>query len=143
MMKAGIYWVGDLCYVLDGKDKADQWDQVCDLFFKGGDGEYLLDADLDIQFAMGSTAYGDGTYLDREAREYPVDSGTIGCVLLEKIAPCEYGNVIDIPEDFILDVSDGKISLIGLSGKAYVEIDTDPEYEEEPWEELDYDPDEN
>lgn len=20
MMKAGIYWVGDLCYVLDGKD---------------------------------------------------------------------------------------------------------------------------
>lgn len=92
---------------------------------------------------MGSTAYGDGTYLDREGHEYPVDSGTIGCVLLENIAPCGHGNVIDIPEDFILDVSDGKISLIGLSGKAYVEIDTDPEYEEEPWEELDYDPDEN
>jgi hypothetical protein len=68
-MPAGRYWVGDLCYVL-----RDVWDCVCLL----GDGAHVLpDGRRVVVF---STVHGDGTYNDEHGREYPVDSGIIGCV---------------------------------------------------------------
>ena len=80
-MKAGKYYVGDLCYVL-----GDRWTEVCDLIIVGHkclDGEFEL-AD-GTKFAIYGTAYGDGHYLDQKGNGYPVDSGTIGCVLAEQI----------------------------------------------------------
>lgn len=75
-MPAGEYWVGDPCYAI----RDDAWM------------EWLRDADYENErrFLLGhingipavgvGTAYGDGTYLDEDYREYPVDAGLIGAV---------------------------------------------------------------
>lgn len=81
-MPAGVYYVGDLCYVLH-----DEWDEMCAWYFDGdtngrqGVGQ-LKDGRT---FASYNTAYGDGTYLDKQRREYGVDAGLIGCILVSSI----------------------------------------------------------
>lgn len=135
-MPAGKYWVGDLCYVMHP-----QWKECCDLFFppgqdnwKGAQGVFKLRNG--VRFALFSTAYGDGTYEDREGREYPVDAGSIGCIRVEDIADpeawMEGGHIIDFDCEFTVG-SDGKELSFGK-----VVINTDPppydeegEYEEE------------
>lgn len=98
-MKAGTYWIGDLCYVLISK-----WSEVCSLTIKGQEvlsGEFQM-AD-GTEFAILKTLYGDGVYCDQQGRAYPVDSGTIGCVLLSSIDKendKRLGNVVEFKEDF-------------------------------------------
>jgi hypothetical protein len=124
-MKAGKYYVGDLCYVL-----GDRWTEVCDLII---DGHNCLDGIFTLkdgtEFAIFSTAYGDGYYSDNEDRGYPVDSGSIGCVLVSSITPMELektgGNIIDFNNDFDPFESDGIIQFDNIS------IDTAGEEEEE------------
>jgi hypothetical protein len=124
-MPAGKYWVGDLCYVMHP-----QWKECCDLFFpkgqdnwKGNQGVFKLDNG--VRFALFSTAYGDGTYLDQKGREYPVDAGSIGCIRVEDINDdsesfwLEGGNIIDFDSDFTVG-SDGSELRFGN-----VVIDTD------------------
>jgi hypothetical protein len=127
-MKAGKYYVGDLCYVL-----GDRWDEVCDLIIvdhKCLDGEFELKDGT--KFAIYGTAYGDGVYPDQNGNEYPVDSGSIGCVLVDQITEGQLditlGNIFDFKESFTTDSEDGVI-MIGD-----VEIDTRGENEE-----VDYD----
>jgi hypothetical protein len=118
-MKAGKYYVGDLCYVL-----GDRWDEVCDLIIKD---HVCLDGVFELkdgtQFAIYGTAYGDGFYSDQYANGYPVDSGSIGCVLVDSITSGELdeslGNVIDFDDDFTTS-SDSGIIYIGE-----IEIDTE------------------
>ena len=125
-MKAGKYYVGDLCYVL-----GDRWDEVCDLIIvdhKCLDGEFELKDGT--KFAIYSTAYGDGYYIDQQANGYPVDSGSIGCVRVDDITEGELdkmgGNIFDFEEDFETGEEDGIIRI------GDIEIDTDGEsYEEE------------
>ena len=77
-LPAGTYYIGDLCYVLNSR-----WNDVCDVVISGQsclDGEH---ATSNFDFAMYSTAHGDGEYRDIEGRRYCVDSGSIGAVLLE------------------------------------------------------------
>ena len=66
-MPAGRYYVGDLCYVMH-----DVWDEVCDLVFpydgRGVYGKFKLKDGR--EFAVYSTAYGDGTYYDGMGRKY-------------------------------------------------------------------------
>jgi hypothetical protein len=124
-MKAGKYYVGDLCYVL-----GDRWTEVCDLIIVD---HQCLDGEFELKdgtkFAIYSTAWGDGCYLDREGRDYPVDSGSIGCVLVSSITPGELdkigGNLIEFNDDFETYSEDGLI-IIGD-----VEIDTKGEEEED------------
>lgn len=139
-MIPGKYFVGDLCYVIDK-----QWDEVCDLLcganFNGG--QFVL-AD-GTPFALYGTAHGDGTYLDEQSREYSVDAGVLGCILVDRLAVpitdhvLKLGHVIDFPEPFHTGRdSDGKITL------GHVTIDTNPpaeeeEPDEEPDEEVDED----
>ena len=81
MMKAGTYYVGDLCYVLH-----ERWDEVCELIIEGNrclDGEFNLKDGT--RFAIYGTAYGDGNYFDQNGKSYDVDAGSIGCVLLDNI----------------------------------------------------------
>lgn len=73
-MPAGRYWVGDLCYVLDGED----WSHI-----HGGDGLYELGDGRHV--ASFSTIHGDGAYSDQLGNEYAVDSGTLGCILASDI----------------------------------------------------------
>ena len=126
-MKAGKYYVGDLCYVL-----GDRWDEVCDLTIKD---HQCLEGEFELKdgtrFAMYGTAYGDGVYRDQNGNSYPVDSGAIGCVLVDSITPSELdeslGNVFDFDDDFTTS-ADGGIIYIG-------EIEIDTEGESSPWDE--------
>lgn len=128
-MKAGKYFIGDLCYVLSS-----QWDDVCDLIIDGNickDGVFTLKNGT--EFAMFSTMYGDGFYTDQYGNGYPVDSGSIGCVLLDKIDNIskEYlersGSVQDIPNDFEVDSENGVIFI----GPITIDTGDDDDYEDE------------
>ena len=112
-MEAGKYYVGDLCYVLP-----ERWDEVCDLIIKDRvclEGEFELSDG--IKFAMYSTAYGDGHYYDQNGGGYSVDSGSIGCVLWDRIDPkyeisaMRLGILVDIDESFDTSAEDGMIMI--------------------------------
>jgi hypothetical protein len=129
MMPAGVYYVGDLCYVM----KDEEWDQFLDLTIKGS---HLLDGEFQFpdgrRFATYGTAWGDGVYHDQHGHEYSVDAGLIGCILLSDIRAAKYeniqelGNIVEFTEDFETSGclkgrnSDGVISIGPLR------IDTDP-----------------
>jgi hypothetical protein len=124
-MQAGKYYVGDLCYVL-----GDRWDEVCNLIIvvhECLDGEFELKDGT--RFAIYGTAYGDGFYSDQQGNGYPVDSGSIGCVLVDDITEGELdkmgGNIFDFEEHFETGEENGVI-IIGD-----IVIDTAGEEEDE------------
>lgn len=98
-MNSGTYWIGDLCYVLK-----DNWNEVCDIVIDGGsclEGEFKLSNG--VAFAMYNTKYGDGEYYDDSNLSYPVDSGSLGCVLLEHVdGDCQLslGRIVEFQESF-------------------------------------------
>lgn len=76
VFKAGTYFIGDPCYAL--RD---------DLYEKWGDENNYTDGDYDY-FAVGSTAYGDGSYEDiYSGTEYGVDAGILGVVNMDYAKP--------------------------------------------------------
>lgn len=130
MMKAGTYYVGDLCYVLH-----DEWDEVCRLTIEHDraiGGEFNLKDGR--RFAMYNTMYGDGNYFNQDGKSYDVDSGSIGCILLSDIDsdyPGNFlagGNVHTFDQDFYTGEQDGKIMFHNVS------INTDDVIEEEEYE---------
>ena len=131
MMKAGTYYIGDLCYVMH-----DRWDEFCLLTINGHrvlDGEFNLSDGT--RFATFTTRWGDGTYKDELGNEYSVDAGLIGCIRVDDISPEELpnikdGRVFEFVKDFTTFSSGGVISI------GTVSIDTD--YEEELEEEEEY-----
>lgn len=133
MMKAGRYYVGDLCYVLGNR-----WSEVCDITIDDHtclSGEFELNG---VPFAMYGTAHGDGVYHDDKMRHYPVDSGSIGCVLLDDIddgADITLGNIIEFSHDFVTGESDGTIRFDEIE---IITSDFEDEEEEEEWMEDEY-----
>jgi len=130
MMKSGTYYVGDLCYVLH-----DEWDEVCQLTINHNraiGGEFNLKDGR--RFAMYNTMYGDGTYHDQQGKEYWVDSGSIGCILMRDIDLAQLDNNVqggalyDFDQDFYTGEQDGKIMFHKIS------INTDDIVEEEEYE---------
>ena len=126
MMKAGTYYIGDLCYVMN-----DRWDEFCELTCSDNN---VLDGEFNLKdgtrFATFTTKYGDGTYKDEQGNEYPVDAGLIGCINVKDIAPSEIenlgsGRVIEFVQDFST-FSAGGVIRIGS-----VVIDTSDENIEE------------
>lgn len=108
-LKAGKYWVGDLCYLIE--DQKD-WDQVVKFMFGGGDSpKYGVFKLKGAEGAIFGTAYGDGCYRDQNGNEYGVDSGTLG------LFPAEFasgrfadGGVIHyFPEDFPVSCVKGEM----------------------------------
>ncbi len=129
-MQAGKYYVGDLCYVLN-----DRWDEVCDLIIvdhKCLDGEFELKDGT--RFAIYGTKWGDGFYSDQHGNGYPVDSGSIGCVLVEDITEGELddglGNIFDFKESFTTDSDDGIIQIGDVEIDTRGESDDEEEYDE-------------
>ena len=134
MMKAGTYYVGDLCYVIADKD----WNEVCKLTIVENrciEGEFML-AD-GRRFAMYTTRWGDGSYYDnKRLNSYCVDSGTIGCILLDDVKDSiaatydnieELGAIIEFKEDFETYNNDGLI----VFGDVIINTDPDEFYDEE------------
>jgi hypothetical protein len=103
-MKEGIYYIGDLCYVLH-----DEWDEVCEHIEQ--DGQFTLRNGTEI--VLYTTAYGDGTYVDQANNEYSVDSGTIGAVLLSAIDQTNSrnrtngGNIVQFKKEWDHSSNDG------------------------------------
>lgn len=120
-MPAGSYWIGDLCYVLD-----DVWDEVCELYFASESndvpgGEFTL-AD-GRKFAMYGTRWGDGSYEDQSGRSFGVDSGTLGCIMINDIANAtsNLGHVTSFRNNFDTGYTDRDKSVIKFG---HIQIDT-------------------
>jgi len=85
-MKKELY-VGDLCYVLRG----DCWKRLCDKMSLSNNYDHCIDDGM----VLNGTRHGDGCYYgDKEYSRsfvvdgdgsYPVDSGTLGMVWLDKV----------------------------------------------------------
>lgn len=129
-VKHGLY-VGDLCYAL--KDEA-----YHNVWGKAGyeDGAYT-DPETGAQFAMVSTAYGDGYY-----DGFPVDAGIIGVMdmSLAKATPDELdGYCGQVFEDYEGEVEisyeDGTITV--STADEYIEINTAYDEDEEDSEDED------
>lgn len=89
VLPAGEYWVGDLCHVLSDEC----WKEVCERPIEdddadgAGDGVYRLN---DGRLYGIVSVDGDGRYrTNLRNRQVSVDSGTVGCILLESITPPE------------------------------------------------------
>jgi hypothetical protein len=126
MMKAGTYYIGDLCYVMHP-----EWDEFCSLTISGNN---VLDGEFNLKdgrrFATFTTKWGDGTYKDEQGREYGVDAGLIGCINVKDIAPSELenlkdGHVVEFIQDFSTFSAGGIIRIGSIC------IDTDFEEIEE------------
>ena len=129
-MPAGKYYIGDLCYVMH-----DAWDEAVSLMFPHvpGQPESKVDGEFTLRdgrrFANFSTRWGDGTYMSNMQTRHLVDSGSIGCILVEDIQDKTYDNietlgaVVEFDQPF--EVSEDS----GLLCFGAVEIETNPEYE--------------
>lgn len=122
------FYVGDICYVLSDEVYNGIW---------GNKGHYK-DGTFDVpcetgrsdstgrRFTVGSTAYGDGLYLDDEGREFPVDAGNIGLVPLELVendVGSGFGTVVYTPGEATLRCKDGVFD-ITLPERFSIHIDT-------------------
>jgi hypothetical protein len=133
-MRAGKYYIGDLCYVMDN----DEWKQVCKRTIQGErfvDGEFRFNDGR--EFAIYSTAYGDGEYNDYYGNSYSVDSGTIGCIKVEDIKANKYddierlGAIVDFETDFVTSGGRGTKGWDGTIQFGHIAIETDPVYNED------------
>lgn len=136
MFKAGTYFIGDPCYALRN-DLYDKW---------GSDNNYD-DGDYGY-FAVGSTAYGDGTYKDLYSNtEYGVDAGILGVVNMEFAQKDKYdqeflnqlGKVIRV-EKFLLFEYDHESCTFTYTydDNEKIEIETGFEEDDEEYCEEDY-----
>ncbi len=111
-LKAGEYYVGDLCYVLDGNGY--EWHRILDMVNYFMDGEVFeitvfnedMGREVTIRGFCSSTMYGDGSYHDQHGNRYHVDAGIIGCVHREALPEVltneshKGGQFINFGEDF-------------------------------------------
>lgn len=128
-MKAGKYYIGDLCYVL----RDEIWDEVCGLLFHGwgnvlDDGLHKLKDGR--EFYIFSTAHGDGVYKDQVGFEYAIDSGTIGCILADSVKLPERGKfrVVDLPDAYSY-VDGGTLYF----GNVIINTDGEEDEDEDDW----------
>ena len=105
-MKAGKYWVGDLCYILGNNE---DWGQICAFMGNANqprEGVFPLNG---MEGAIFGTTYGDGTYRDQFGNSYGVDSGTLGLFPASAAAGrfADGGVIHDFPEDFEVSCDNG------------------------------------
>ena len=137
VMKAGRYYIGDLCYILDDKD----WSEVCDLTFPFNQNKHkdVASVELGGRFTLKNgkiislygTEHGDGTYQiknmkDNNIGKLHVDSGTLGCVMIKDKSELPMGSgykTKTFKEDFELDYTNsGDIVFKNLDGDWIVYI---------------------
>ena len=134
MMPAGVYYVGDLCYVMDDEE----WDEFCSLTIQGNDcvdGEFTMKDGR--RFATYGTKFGDGEYRDQFGNSYSVDAGLIGCIRFEDIKTVKYngynqlGAIVEFKSDFVTAGGRRNGNWNGVIQIGNLEIETDPVFEDE------------
>jgi hypothetical protein len=133
MMKAGTYYIGDLCYVMHP-----EWDEFCALTIRGHN---VLDGEFNLKdgrrFATFTTKWGDGTYKDEQGHSYGVDAGLIGCINVDDITPSELenlkdGRVIEFVQDFSTFSAGGVIRFGSVViDTDFADVDEEEEYDDE------------
>ena len=109
-MKAGIYYIGDPCYLFD-----QSWQKILNETNYLEDGKHIIFRETVF---CGSTAYGDGCYKDNLGRGYGVDAGLIGIlpvslldidkkVSQEEVKNSDYMHIVEMKEDFDCNVHEG------------------------------------
>ena len=122
----GQYYIGDTCYVMHP-----EWDEVCEITIDDNHcKEGIFELNDGREFGLWHTAYGDGTYLDNEGREYWVDSGSIGIIAVDDITESEKenittGNVINFDKSFRVFCENGLFEF------GHIRIDTRDESDSE------------
>lgn len=142
-MKAGTYYIGDPCYVLDEQNGFDWMEVLEDTNYFGlfaskrnqvenkynpkhlQHGEFVIVNKDSQKFEVcaSTTAYGDGMYTDKTGNKYPVDAGMLGAVPIEAIDVTKVGasgHIVTFTRDWNISYDDG---IITFGDK--VEIDTD------------------
>lgn len=112
-MPSGNYYVGDLCYVMH-----DCWEEVCELLFEDRDDGGCNEGEFQLRdgrrFSIYNTECGDGTFESTGFGFFPVDSGSLGCILREDIkdndASIDNGKIIQFDEEFSVYRIGGTIS---------------------------------
>ena len=109
ILKAGKYFIGDPCYVIDDPiDDGKRWDRFCDEFC-GGDGIEEFDGE---NIFVHHTMYGDGCFAGTDNHNYPVDAGIIGVIPISlctsKIKSTKgYGRIVNFKKDFSATYENG------------------------------------
>lgn len=135
------FYLGDVCYVLSDDVYYDVWGKT------GYEDGYCEVPGIGFGFAVGGTAYGDGTYSDGTGHIYGVDAGVIGLVPLELIGKpggLEDGRVVYGAGEAVFEVDDGVFYVTFPDGRRVI-IDTAESGEYDDWEddwdnEVGYDP---
>lgn len=132
VLDKGKYYIGDICYALGEEIYYKHWGDR----FNFENGLYDVDGK---QFAVLSTAWGDGSYVSYHKNNryvFPVDAGNIGMVdvaLLDKseeyLSTC--GAIIEFDSDVVFSYDAGIISICadGVS----ISINTDSDEDDYDW----------
>lgn len=108
MFPAGIYYIGDFCYIL--KDQ-DYQKIVCSFEYDEQAYQYKK-----FLFCFNGTTYGDGLYQDQYGNKYGVDSGTIGIINIttktmlkeaNKLVKDKLANVVTFDKPFHVSCCNG------------------------------------
>lgn len=124
------FYIGDLCYAMPDELYYEIWGRT----YNFDDGMFN-DPGSALQFAVGSTAYGDGMYKGSNGFWYPVDAGVIGVVPLELCREDrslfkDDGSIIEQAGTVTFEAEYGKFSIELPDGSKF-SIDTRCEDEDE------------
>lgn len=127
-LKAGEYYIGDCCYILDeeGLEDFDWVGDFCNQFWN--DGENIIIKGHHV--VAYNTAHGDGCYPSNINATFPVDAGLIGVVPKElwKGGGEPFGcELVKFESDFICDKFAGTLQF----GNVLIYTDYEDEYEDE------------
>lgn len=131
-LPAGTYIVGDPCYTMDN-DAWNLWLDAANLNSNRNLPDMLVAPFNGALVAACHTMHGDGTYTDRQRRNYGSDAGLIGAVPLiaaskrPQLMSGDLHHVVTFEEDFTV-YRDGGVIHIG-----HITIDTDPDIEDDPY----------
>lgn len=133
------FYIGDLCYALN--------DGVYDAIWGGSgyeDGIYEEPV-TGFKFAVGRTAWGDGTYEDDMLREYGVDAGNLSLVPAELAEDTNGGHYFPGAGEAIFTAENGVFEITLPNGEeVYINTgeeagyDSEDDYYEEDWEDEEY-----
>lgn len=114
-LPAGTYFIADPCYII----RDEQYDRLLqETNYFGHDlpdrGNIFIDSVTKLPFAVFSTAYGDGCYLDESGFEYGVDAGCISCVPVAMVkqytSASDSINLVSFDSPFEVGYNDGMIT---------------------------------